>query len=249
MPHGAGAPPFSKHFDGKRFFNPDAPQARGFLDALRWKLTSHRERSPRFVSDVEQSKPPSRVQFNELRVTLINHSTLLLQQSGSHILTDPIWLVGQLRSPRSVRSAGESRECGGRIFPASIPCSSAIIITIIRRRERDRGCRRDQNTMVTHGTDFLSPQCVMKVSGGFLAGLIWVSWGGFRGAYSVFSRGLTRAAGWLRRGRRRATRRTPGTPGWCGPVRRRTRQGRGRGGNGGRARRPPAARPGHPRTD
>jgi L-ascorbate metabolism protein UlaG (beta-lactamase superfamily) len=28
---------------------------------------------------------------NELRVTLINHSTLLLQQSGSHILTDPIW--------------------------------------------------------------------------------------------------------------------------------------------------------------
>ena len=91
MPHGAGAPPFSKHFDGKRFFNPDAPQARGFLDALRWKFTSRRERSARFVSDVEQSKPPSRVQFNELRVTLINHSTLLLQQSGSHILTDPIW--------------------------------------------------------------------------------------------------------------------------------------------------------------
>jgi len=31
------------------------------------------------------------VEGNELRVTLINHSTLLLQQSGSHILTDPIW--------------------------------------------------------------------------------------------------------------------------------------------------------------
>jgi L-ascorbate metabolism protein UlaG (beta-lactamase superfamily) len=89
--HDAGAPPFSRHFDGQRYFNPDAPQARCFLDVLRWKLTSRPERSPRFVADVEQSKPPSSVEGNDLRVTLINHSTLLLQQSGSHILTDPIW--------------------------------------------------------------------------------------------------------------------------------------------------------------
>jgi L-ascorbate metabolism protein UlaG (beta-lactamase superfamily) len=87
----AGSPPFPRHFDGKRFFNPDAPQARGFLDALRWKLTSRPEPSARFVSDVEPSKPPSCVEDNELRVTMINHSTLLLQQSGINILTDPIW--------------------------------------------------------------------------------------------------------------------------------------------------------------
>ncbi|HXP83792.1 MAG TPA: MBL fold metallo-hydrolase [Bryobacteraceae bacterium] len=87
----AGPPPFPRHFDGKRFFNPDAPQARGFLGALRWKLTSRREPSARFVSDVEPSKPPSCVEDNELRVTLINHSTLLLQQNGMNILTDPIW--------------------------------------------------------------------------------------------------------------------------------------------------------------
>src|SRR6266852_3138575 len=91
MQEGTSDPRFPKHFDGKRFFNPDAPQARGLLDALRWKLTSRREPSARFVSDVEQSKPPSCVEGKELRVTLINHSTLLLQQSGSHILTDPIW--------------------------------------------------------------------------------------------------------------------------------------------------------------
>jgi L-ascorbate metabolism protein UlaG (beta-lactamase superfamily) len=90
LAHGA-ATPFPRHFDGKRFFNPDAPQARGWLDVLRWMLTSRPEPSPRFVSDVEQSKPPSSVEGDELRVTLINHSTLLLQQSGSHILTDPIW--------------------------------------------------------------------------------------------------------------------------------------------------------------
>src|SRR5579863_4469161 len=91
MQQGAGAPPFPRHFDGKRFFNPEAPQARGFFDVVRWKLTSRPEPSPAFVADVKPSKPPAGVEGNELRVTLINHSTLLLQQKGSHILTDPIW--------------------------------------------------------------------------------------------------------------------------------------------------------------
>jgi L-ascorbate metabolism protein UlaG (beta-lactamase superfamily) len=85
------APPFPQHFDGKRFFNPDGSRVRGWLNVLRWKLTSRPEPSPRFVCDVEESKPPSRVEGNQLRVTLINHSTLLLQQIGLHILTDPVW--------------------------------------------------------------------------------------------------------------------------------------------------------------
>jgi L-ascorbate metabolism protein UlaG (beta-lactamase superfamily) len=82
---------FPKHFDGKHFYNPDAPQARGFGDVLRWKLTSRPERSPRFISDVEPSIPPQRVETGGLRVTLVNHSTVLLQQNGRNILTDPIW--------------------------------------------------------------------------------------------------------------------------------------------------------------
>jgi L-ascorbate metabolism protein UlaG (beta-lactamase superfamily) len=86
-----GPPLFPKHFDGKRFFNPDAPQAPGFLDVLRWKLTSRPEPSPSFVPDVTPSRPPSCVEGNELQVTLINHSTLLIQESGINILTDPIW--------------------------------------------------------------------------------------------------------------------------------------------------------------
>jgi L-ascorbate metabolism protein UlaG (beta-lactamase superfamily) len=85
------ASPFPKHFDGQRFFNPGAPGARGFLDVLRWKLTSRREPSPRFVDDVEPSKPPSLIEGDELHVTLVNHSTVLLQQSGCNLLTDPIW--------------------------------------------------------------------------------------------------------------------------------------------------------------
>ena len=91
MPEIPSDPRFPKHFDGTRFFNPDAPQAAGFLDLLRWKRTSRRERSPRWVGDVAPSKPPPSVEGDALVVTLINHSTLLLQQSGVHILTDPVW--------------------------------------------------------------------------------------------------------------------------------------------------------------
>jgi L-ascorbate metabolism protein UlaG (beta-lactamase superfamily) len=88
---GAGAPIFPIHFDGKRFFNPGAAGAPGFFAALRWMLSSRPERSARFVSDVEQTKPPALVEGAQLRVTLINHSTVLLQQNELHILTDPIW--------------------------------------------------------------------------------------------------------------------------------------------------------------
>lgn len=91
MREGTSDPGFSRHFDGKRFYNPEGPQARGFTDVLRWKLTSRPELSPRFVSDVEQSIPPRRVEGSELRTTLVNHSTVLIQQRGCNILTDPIW--------------------------------------------------------------------------------------------------------------------------------------------------------------
>jgi L-ascorbate metabolism protein UlaG (beta-lactamase superfamily) len=82
---------FKKHFDGRRFFNPDAPQARGLLDVIRWKLTSRAERSPAFVDDVAPSVPPRAVEGSTVRVTLVNHSTVLLQLQGLNLLTDPVW--------------------------------------------------------------------------------------------------------------------------------------------------------------
>jgi L-ascorbate metabolism protein UlaG (beta-lactamase superfamily) len=82
---------FAKHFDGRRFYNPNADQARGLGDVLRWKLSSRPEPSPIFISDVEPSVPPRRVDGDAMRLTLVNHSTVLLQQAGCSILTDPIW--------------------------------------------------------------------------------------------------------------------------------------------------------------
>src|ERR1700691_5767165 len=87
MQESPSGPGFPKHFDGKRFYNPDAPQAPRLLDALRWKLTTRPEPSPSFISDVEQSVPPRRVEGTGLLTTLVNHSTMLVQQSDSNILT------------------------------------------------------------------------------------------------------------------------------------------------------------------
>jgi L-ascorbate metabolism protein UlaG (beta-lactamase superfamily) len=105
---------FPKHFDGKCFYNPDAPQARRLLDVLRWKLTSRPETTPSFISDVKPSPPLRRVEGSILRTTLVNHSTVLLQQHGSNILTDPIWSerVGPVpwAGPRRRRKPGVSWE-------------------------------------------------------------------------------------------------------------------------------------------
>jgi L-ascorbate metabolism protein UlaG (beta-lactamase superfamily) len=106
----AGEPAYAKHFDGTRFYNPNAPQARGFIDVLRWQLTRHVEPSPAFVPDVAPSAPASRVGASELRTTLVNHSTVLLQHRDRNILTDPIW--SERASPVSFAGPRRHRQPG-----------------------------------------------------------------------------------------------------------------------------------------
>jgi L-ascorbate metabolism protein UlaG (beta-lactamase superfamily) len=125
MQQGTSHPRFPEHFDGKRFYNPDAPQARGLLDVLRWKLTTRPEPSPAFTADVEQSIPPRRVEGSGLRITLVNHSTVLLQQRGSNILTDPIW--SGRASPLSWMGPERRRKPG--VSWEDLPCIDAVLIS------------------------------------------------------------------------------------------------------------------------
>ena len=122
---GTRGPIFPNHFDGKRFYYPGARPAPGYLDALRWKLTSQAEASPRFVSDVEQSMPPRSVDAASLRVTLVNHSTVLLQQSSLNILTDPIW--SERASPFSWIGPRRKRLPG--VSWESLPSIDAVLIS------------------------------------------------------------------------------------------------------------------------
>ena len=116
---------FPKHFDGERFYNPDAPQARGFLDVVRWKLTSRPEPSPPFIEDVEQSIPPRKVEGSQTSITLVNHSTVLIQRCGLNLLTDPIW--SERASPVSWAGPRRRRSAGVRI--QDLPPIDAVLIS------------------------------------------------------------------------------------------------------------------------
>jgi L-ascorbate metabolism protein UlaG (beta-lactamase superfamily) len=125
MTEGAGRPGFPRHFDGKRFYNPGAPQARGGLDLFRWKWTSRPQPSPRFVDDIEQTVPPVRVETGNARVTLVNHSTVLLQHRGRNILTDPIW--SERASP--VSWAGPRRKRNPGVAFENLPPIDVVLIS------------------------------------------------------------------------------------------------------------------------
>jgi len=77
------------------------------------------------MSDVEQSLPPSRLEGSGLRITLVNHSTVLIQQRGSNILTDPIW--SQRASPLSWLGPRRRREPGVRLD--DLPHIDAVLIS------------------------------------------------------------------------------------------------------------------------
>src|SRR5262249_25476483 len=110
---------------GRRFYNPAGSHAPGLLDALRWRLTSRAEPSPNLILDVEQSIPPQRIEGSELRATLVNHSTVLLQQRNYNILTDPIW--SERASP--VSWAGPRRRRKPGVSWEDLPPIDAVLIS------------------------------------------------------------------------------------------------------------------------
>ena len=89
-----GAPRYvgkkSDHFDGERFYNPGRYEDRGFWDVVRWQLSSHAVDWPDWVQTPRFAPPPARVDEG-IRITFINHASVLVQLGGKNILTDPVW--------------------------------------------------------------------------------------------------------------------------------------------------------------
>src|SRR6185369_9963185 len=79
------------HFDGERFHNQGGVEVQGAGAFVRWVTT--RAQGPwRAWTDAEPGPPPPRrVERGEMRVTFVNHATVLVQMDGVNILTDPIW--------------------------------------------------------------------------------------------------------------------------------------------------------------
>lgn len=84
--------PASDNFDGRRFHNLEPKPHKDLRAFLRWQLG--REQQADWVDQPGPAVPPevpTRVEGDELRITYINHATLLIQHRGLNILTDPVW--------------------------------------------------------------------------------------------------------------------------------------------------------------
>ncbi len=112
------------HYRHRRFFNPGvAPQR--FRDFLRW--ITHRQPGAwrSFIASPPGEKPPARVAGDSLRVTFVNHATVLLQTEGSNFITDPMW--SQRASP--VQWMGPKRHRDPGIRFADLPHVDCILIS------------------------------------------------------------------------------------------------------------------------
>jgi L-ascorbate metabolism protein UlaG (beta-lactamase superfamily) len=91
--------PVSDHFDGRKFHNQVAiERLRGTGRIIFTRLWEYLVRAvqnrpepgwPVWIDDPAGSPPTPRI--SDLRITFVNHATLLIQMEGMNILTDPHW--------------------------------------------------------------------------------------------------------------------------------------------------------------
>jgi len=82
--------PVTDHFDGDVFHN-DPPAETRTGDFLRWRMRRNLGPWDEWTESEPGAPPPERVTGDRLRVTFVNHSTVLLQMGGVNVLTDPVW--------------------------------------------------------------------------------------------------------------------------------------------------------------
>jgi L-ascorbate metabolism protein UlaG (beta-lactamase superfamily) len=82
--------PVSDHFDGKKFINPGGADQQGLTSVLKWLVNRKQGPWKEVKTDSYGIRPLLR-EKETVRITFVNHSTLLIQVDGLNILTDPIW--------------------------------------------------------------------------------------------------------------------------------------------------------------
>ncbi|HSC83792.1 MAG TPA: MBL fold metallo-hydrolase, partial [Pseudomonas sp.] len=84
--------PASDHFDGQHFRNLQPTPIKTLRALLKWQF-NREPQAPWLQQPAANDVAPvvERVSDGELRVTYINHATVLLQHRGLNILTDPVW--------------------------------------------------------------------------------------------------------------------------------------------------------------
>jgi L-ascorbate metabolism protein UlaG (beta-lactamase superfamily) len=121
---GSDSPLTLAHYRNGRFFNPGVPE-HGLRELLKWFRNRRRGYWPRWITSSPGPKPPERVPDSALRVTFINHSTVLLQTDGLNLLTDPVWS----RRVSPVSFAGPQRHRGPGLRFEDLPPIDAVLLS------------------------------------------------------------------------------------------------------------------------
>ena len=116
--------PVSDHFDGEGFHN-EVPGEPTLSDIARWGRGRTPGRWPEFADAQPGPPPPRRVGKGELRITLVNHATVLVQMDGVNLLTDPIW--GEVAGPVPFLARRRHRPPGLRF--EDLPPIDAVLIS------------------------------------------------------------------------------------------------------------------------
>src|SRR5436305_933644 len=84
--------PVSDHFDGKHFHNLGLGADDSIVKGLKQELQRPEGRAywPPLAPSL-RDVPPRRVGGGKVRVSFVNHATVLIQTDSLNILTDPIW--------------------------------------------------------------------------------------------------------------------------------------------------------------
>lgn len=101
-----------KHFDGKKFYNPQV-KPRSFFTVIKWMLTRHPASWPTtFFNSLKQTHVNQREK--ECVVTFIGHSSFLIQVGNLNFLLDPIWSIRaspfSFMGPKRVQAPGLNYE-------------------------------------------------------------------------------------------------------------------------------------------
>ncbi len=116
--------PVSDHFDGERFHNA-TPFEKNAFDLLRYYWQREPGVWTRNLSTPPGPKPLASVAGGALRVTVVNHATVLIQADGLNLLTDPIWSLRA--SP--VQWAGPRRFVPPGLRFEDLPRIDAVLIS------------------------------------------------------------------------------------------------------------------------
>ncbi|MFK7995179.1 MAG: MBL fold metallo-hydrolase [Granulosicoccus sp.] len=137
------------NFDGKRFSYPDNAEQGSRWDVLRWAVTRKPAKWPRNLTNPAPSPVLDKVSDGALRLTFINHATVLVQCDGLNIITDPVF--SKRVSP--VRFAGPKRYRPAGLTLDTLPRIDAILISHTHYDHLDlrsikRLCERDSPTIL-----------------------------------------------------------------------------------------------------